>query len=275
MLRIIPISILVGSALVACGTKKDEKKVAQTPPSDAANTNHSSDNLKAPDCTDTGASQNENCTTTVSEVGKLMILSQYSALNARVDGRGNWLESEGTCLETLVNGQADANLKANLDLRLQRMNLKSNETGFGQSARCLLRFSVAYKKGYAFAIRSLSVPLINQIKTDSFAQFQGSYAIFGRSPLEIDQILSSQTSNKPVRVAFSVPDQKMVWSNCSGRATLNFDTTLAMNFTRQPETSSDRLEAEQAKESGTLDHGDMQLNRSEPYRIEIVWAKCQ
>ncbi len=275
MMRFIPISFLVGSMLVACGTKKDEKKVTPTAPADGAIINQSSDNLKAPDCSEQSPNQNDSCTTTVSEVGKLVILSQYSALNARVDGQGRWQDSQGACLETLTNGQVDANLKANLDLRLQNMSLKTNEIGFGQSARCSLQFSVAYKKGYAFAIRRLSVPLNSQIKSDSFAQFQGSYTIAGRSPVEIDQKLSNQNSNRPVRIAFSVTDQKMVWSSCSGRATLNFDSTLVMNFTRQPATNSERQEAEQAKQNGSLDHGDMQLNRSEPYRIEIVWAKCQ
>jgi hypothetical protein len=236
--------------VLACGTKKDEKKMPVTVVDQSSDSTvpTSADSLKKCDSDD--VSQNQSCLPAV-PVGELRILQESSWSNPKFYSDGRLQDDDGACLEKFKAGARNENSIASLDMSLQNMNLKDDV------ARCLVQIRVAYTKGYAFAIRRVAVPLMTEIPEDSLAVFEGSFGIKGKNPVLMERNLESRYSDKPLRLDHSVADQDIVWSSCSGQALLRLDTKLSMDFRRSGQT------------------GDIRIEGKSPYRMEIVWAKCQ
>lgn len=248
--------VIMASALIpacfalACGTKKDEKKMPVEVVDQSSDSTVSPDQDSQKKCDSDDVSQSQNCLPSV-PVGEMLILNQASWLNPRFGNDDDFLGADGSCLEKFTAARQNENAIAPLEVTLKNMNLKND------AARCLVQIRVAYKKGYAFAIRKVEVPLMTEIPLDSQAVFQGSYGIKGKKQLVMERNLESRYSNKPLRMDYSVADQDIVWSSCSGQATLVVDTKLSMNF------------------NGSVASGDIRIEGKSPYRMEIVWAKCQ
>lgn len=235
--------------VLACGTKKHEKKVPveiDQQSSDSTAPNHSNAL-----CPTNDVNQNQDCHTSNLAEGEMLVMQQNSWLNPLFNDDGSLQDHEGVCLEKFTAVQADQKSLAWLDINLVHMNLKED------AARCRMQIRVAYKKGYAFAIRRVEVPLIGRIPVDSNAVFEGSYGIKGKKQLVMEKVLETRYSEKPLRLDHTVADQDIVWSSCKGLDTLVVDTGLSLDF-----SSSDQ-------------EGDLRIDGHTPYRLEIVWAKCQ
>lgn len=236
--------------VLACGTKKDEKKmpVQVVDQSSDSTVPTSLDSQKTCDSDD--VSQNQNCYPVV-PMGELRIMQETSWSNPTFDNAGRLQDDDGACLEEFTASRKNENSMASLDMTLKNMILKDD------AARCLVQIRVAYTKGYAFALRKVEVPLMMEIPQDSVAVFQGSYGIKGKNPVLMERNLESRYSDKPLRLDHSVADQDIVWSSCSGQTVLRLDSKLSMDFKRSGST------------------GDIRIEGKSPYRMEIVWAKCQ
>jgi hypothetical protein len=242
----------------ACGTKKNEKKVPAVTLDQSSDSKNptSLDSDKKCDSDDMNqnqnddASQNQSCTPAV-PVGELHIVKKSSWMNPEFDAGGRLQNDDGTCLETFSAGRKNDNSMASLDMILNTMNLKND------AARCLMQIRVAYTPGYAFAIRKVTAPVIATIPSNSQALFKGSYGIQGKTPVLMERSIEARYSEKPVRLEYSVADQDIVWSSCSGDATLRVDTKMSMDF------------------NGSNQDGTIRIDSKSAYRMEIVWAKCQ
>jgi len=261
----------------ACGTKKDEKKVTAGNNQDQSEIvdNNNSEENSSQNCAKQSANQNDECQTKVTEEGRLVVLSRNSWLNPKFDNRGYVQENDGRCLNELAVSSLDSKTKSNLDIKLNPMGLTFEDTGFAESAHCLVRLNLAYKTGYAFAIRKVKVPLKGNILDDSMAYFKGSYGIVGKETVVVSKTLNRTYDDKAVLFDHTVADQNIVWSSCSGRSALVVDTRLSMDFSNPALTNSERQKAYEAKKNGTLDHGDIQLDSNANYRLEILWARCK
>jgi len=247
----------------ACGTKKDEKKVPAVTldqSSDSRNPTSLDSNKKCDDddvsqnqscvCENGDVSQNQSCTPAV-PVGELRIVKKTSWLNPQYDAGGRLQNDDGACLESFAAGRKNENSMASLDMVLNSMRLNND------AVRCLMQVRVAYTPGYAFAIRKVAAPVIATIPNNAQALFKGSYGIQGKNPVLLERTIEARYSEKPVRLEYSVADQDIVWSSCSGDATLRVDTRMSMDF-----NGSDR-------------DGTIRIDSKSAYRMEIVWAKCQ
>jgi len=241
-------TLLIPACLVlACGTKKNEKKVPVAIDNQSSDSTVQDEFESNQDCNDS-VNQNQNCPSP--EFGEMLVLQQKSWLNSKFRADGSLQSHDGICLDKFMAGKADDNSLASMEMSLSRMELKD------AAARCRMQVRVAYKKGYAFAIRKVEVPLIGRIPVDARAVFDGSYGIQGRKSLVMRKTLESRYTNKPLRLDHSVSDQDIVWSSCSGQATLMVDTGLSLNF------------------SGSNQDGDLRIEGTTPYRFEVLWAKC-
>jgi hypothetical protein len=239
----------------ACGTKKDEKKVpAVTLDQSSDSKNPTSLDSKKCDSDDVGQNsdvgQNPGCTPSV-PVGELRIVNKSSWLNPQYDAGGRLQDDDGACLDSFTAGRKNENSMASLDMTLNNMSLKN------AAARCLMQIRVAYTPGYAFAIRKVTAPVIATVPGNAQALFKGAYGIQGKTPVLMERLIDSRYSEKPVRLEYSVADQDIVWSSCSGDATLRVDTKMSMDFNGSNQDATIRIDTKSA------------------YRMEIVWAKCQ
>ncbi len=251
MKHVIMASALIPACFVlACGTKKDEKKVPVEVVTVSSDSTVSPDQNSQKKCDSDDASQNQNCLPTI-PVGEMLVLNEGSWLNPRFGINDDFLGADGSCLEKFTAARQNENSIAPLDVTLQNMKLKDD------AARCLVQIRVAYKKGYAFAVRKVEVPLMTEIPLDSQAAFQGSYGIKGKKLVEMERTLEARYSNKPLRMDYTVADQDIVWSSCSCQATRVIDTKVSMAL------------------NGSASGGDIRIEGKTPYRMEIVWAKCQ
>ncbi|HYX33043.1 MAG TPA: DUF4360 domain-containing protein [Oligoflexus sp.] len=236
--------------ILACGTKKTEKNVPvviENQSSDSTAQTQIDTNLQ---CNIDGVNQSQECQTANLAVGQIVVIQQNSWLNPRFDDNGIVQNHDGICLEKFTAGGMNDVSLASWDMNLASMHLQD------QAARCRMQIRVAYKKGYAFAIRRVEVPLMGQIPVDSQAVFDGSYGIQDKNPLVIQKTLETRYSDKPLRLDHTVADQNIVWSSCSGQSELRIDTALSLNS------------------SGSGSHGDLRIEGSSPYRFEVLWAKC-
>ncbi|HET9236440.1 MAG TPA: DUF4360 domain-containing protein [Oligoflexus sp.] len=238
----------------ACGTKKDEKKVPAVTLDQSSDSKTSLDSQKNCEDDDVGqnsdVSQNSGCNPAV-PVGELRIVKKSSWLNPQFDAGGRLQDDDGDCLDSFTAGRKNENSMASLDMTLKNMNLKND------AARCLMQIRVAYTRGYAFAIRKVGAPVIATIPNNSQAIFKGSYTVQGKKPVLMERSIESRYSEKPVRLEYSVADQDIAWSSCSGDSTLRVDTKMSMDF------------------NGGNQDGSIRIDSKSPYRMEIVWAKCQ
>jgi hypothetical protein len=260
---IMALALIPACFAFACGTKKDEKKVpavtldqssdSRNPSSLDSNKKCDSDDVSQNQscvCENSDVSQNQNCSPAV-PVGELRIVTKSSWLNPEFDAGGRLQDDDGTCLESFTAGRKNDNSMASLDMVLKNMSLKND------AARCLMHVRVAYAPGYAFAIRKVAAPVIATIPTNSQAVFKGSYGLQGKNPVLMERSIESRYSEKTVRLEYSVADQDIVWSSCNGDATLRVDTKMSMDF------------------NGGNRDGSIRIDSKSPYRMEIVWAKCQ
>jgi hypothetical protein len=236
---------------LACGTKKNEKKmpvevVKESSDSTVPDENDPHHNR----CDHDDVSQSQSCVPLV-PVGELRIVKESSWLNPEFDRNGRLLDDEGRCLEKFTAGRKNEYAMAELNMKLKNMDLKN------QAARCYMQIQVAYTKGYAFAIRKVEAPIEAEIPVDSRAVFEGSYGINGKKPVVLAKSLDTRSSDKSLILETSVADRDIVWSSCSGQATLLVDTELSIESSR----------------SGPA--GDIRITGKSPYQMEIVWARCQ
>jgi hypothetical protein len=235
--------------VLACGTRKKEKNVPITI-TDKSSDSSDPAGLDSPKkCTDDDVSQSQECTSI--PFGEMRVQRTQSWLNPEYSHDGVLQDDDGECLETYNVASLEDRARTHLDVELKNMSLRNN------AASCRIQMRVAYARGYAFAIRRVEVPLKSEIPVDSRAYFAGSYGIQGKKPLVMQKTLESRYSDKSLRLDHSVANQDIVWSNCSGQATVVVDTKLSMDF------------------NGSGRDGDMRIEGSSPYRMEIIWAKCQ
>jgi hypothetical protein len=243
-------SLIPACFVLACGTKKDEKRKPVEVVDRSSDSTVPNQNDSQKKCDNDDVSQSQNCIPLV-PVGELRILQKSSWLNPEFGNNGRLQDDDGDCLEKFTASRKNENSMASLDMTLKNMSLKND------TARCLMQVRVAYTRGYAFAIRKVEVPLMTEIPLDSRAIFQGSYGIQNKKPVEMTRNLEPRFSDKPLRLDHSVADQDIAWSSCSGETTLRVDTKLSMDFNRSGQ------------------NGDIRIEGNSPYRMEIVWAKCQ
>jgi hypothetical protein len=184
-------------------------------------------------------------------LGELRIVNKTSWLNPKFDASGRLQNDDGACLESFTAGRKNENSMASLDMILKNMKLTDD------AVRCLMQVRVAYTPGYAFAIRKVAAPVIATIPSNSQALFKGSYGIQGKNPVLMERTIEARYTEKSVRLEYSVADQDIVWSSCSGDATLRVDTKMSMDF------------------NSSNQDGTIRIDSKSPYRMEIVWAKCQ
>jgi hypothetical protein len=242
---------------LSCGTKKDEKKVPVVV-SERSNDSVVPTTLDSQKPCDGDAasqnlddvSQNQSCASNV-PVGELRVLQKTSWLNPEFDAGGRLQNDEGDCLDAFTASLKDQNSTATLDLVLKNMGLKNN------AVRCLTQVRVGFAKGYTFALRKVTAPIVSEIPEDARTSFLGTYGIQGKASFTMDRKLNPQYSGKAVRLEYSVANEDLVWSSCGGEATLRFDTRMLIDFNRSSQNA------------------DIRLDTRTPYRMEIVWARCQ
>jgi hypothetical protein len=249
--QIMAVALIPACFAFACGTKKNEKKM----PVEVVK--QSSDSLDPVDnnpnqkhCDRDDVSQSQSCLPLI-PVGQLRIIKENSWLNPEFDRNGRLVDDDGPCLDQFTAGRKNEYSMAELTMRLKNMELKD------QSARCSMQIQLAYTKGYAFAIRKVKAPIVADIPVEARAVFEGSYGIRGRKPVILEKSLTSRSSGQFLILETSVADQDIVWSSCSGDATLLVDTELSLESSR------------------TSPAGDIRIAGNSPYQMEIVWAKCQ
>jgi hypothetical protein len=79
----------------------------------------------------------------------------------------------------------------------------------------------------------------------------------GKMPIPWPPSIEARYSEKLVRLKYGVADQDIVWSSCSGDATLRVDTNMSMDF------------------NGSNEDGTVLIDSKSPYHMETVWAKYQ
>ncbi|WP_141735363.1 DUF4360 domain-containing protein [Oligoflexus tunisiensis] len=242
-------SLIPACFVLACGTKKQEKNVPVVVADQSSDSTNPTGLDSPKNCTSDDVSQSQDCLAI--PFGEMRVLRTMSWLNPEYSTDGDLEAHEGDCLEKFTVASMDDKARTTLDVKLSNMDLKDN------AASCRLQMRVAFARGYAFAIRRVEVPLKSEIPVDSRAFFAGSYGIQGKKPLVMQKTLESRYSAKPLRLDYSVANQDIVWSNCSGQATVVVDTKLSMDF------------------NGSESNGDLRIEGNSPYRLEIIWAKCQ
>ncbi|MCX6130712.1 MAG: DUF4360 domain-containing protein [Proteobacteria bacterium] len=256
----------------ACGTKKDEKNSDEYRDDSSivvSRPGQYPDNDYGDGYNGNGSGygnnplQNEECPndTDSMSIHKLYVKSQNSWLNPRYNNRNQFIGADGTCVDRVYSRPMNTSNYSALDLAVRHLELGSQNRTYGRSARCLTELKLAYRPGYAFGIRKVSAPLYVNTSSGSTGYFKGTYNFYGNRALVVEHSMDSRFNGRAIRVEHRVSDRNIQWSNCSGQSTLVIDTALGMSFRDQ-------------HNGNWGNQSEMRLDTRTPYRLELVWAKC-